>query len=113
MNEDIYCDLDLVISDLYELDDNDDNDEISRDIDNVEVSLLKNGGFRELIEYLLDNEEDAKEYQIIRAMNKKLFIKFSDIYATLDYSIKDNKTTNFTVRKFKSFKLGYQKYSDI
>jgi len=112
MNEDIYCDLDLVVSDLYELDE-DDNNEISRDIDNVQVSLLKNGGFRELIEYLLDNQQDAREYQIIEAMNKKLFIKFSGIYATLDYSIKDNKTTNFTVRKFKSFKLGYQKYRDI
>lgn len=105
MNEDIYCDLDLVLSDLYELEsDKDQRNEITREIDDLQVCWLKNGGFREIFEYLLSNEKDSKEFQIIKADDNKLFIKFFDIYVTIDYLVKDNKTTIFSVRKFKSYK---------
>lgn len=114
MNEDIYCDLDLVLSDLYELEnDKDQRYEIMREIDNLQVCWLENGGFCEIFEYLLSNEKDLKEFKIIKAADRKLLIKFFDIYATINYLVKDNKTTNFSVRKFSSYNLAYYKYNHI
>jgi len=97
--ENIYCDLDLVISELYDFADIRSKKDGLCEIDDVDVSFLRGKGFGDIFEYLMSIEENNRNFEIYLRKSKQLFVKFSDLNILISYVKKDNRTTVFKLRK--------------
>ncbi len=107
--EDIYCDFDYVLDAIFDMVDSNNKSELILTMENVNVSLIEEGGCEALGEFI---EVFSDDIDVIHSDYCKVIFGYLGVFVVLYYSVNLNITT-FVARTFYSIEDADELYISL